>query len=100
MVSSAVPVTRVGAQPLIASPAHKWLTLLSVLKQAHDNKTAVVGFLRKTTITLDLGPYQPAKQLQTFRTNLDSITLHPGELHIVMAQLRTIGSYIENSGDR
>lgn len=100
MVSSAVPVNRVGAQPLIALPAHKWLTFLSVLKQAHDNKTAVVGFLRNTIITLDLGLCQPAKQLQTCRTNLNSIILHPGHLHIVMAQLRTIGSYIENSGER
>ena len=98
MVSSALPVTRVGSPHLIAAPAHEWSTMLTVLKQSQDIKTAVVGPSRKTVITLDLGLYQPAKQLQMSRTDLNNIILRPGELHIVMAQLRTIGSYIENSG--
>ena len=98
MVSSALPATRVGSPPLIAAPAHEWSTMLTVLKQSQDIKTAVVGPSRKTVITLDLGLYQPAKQLQMSRTDLNNIILRPGELHIVMAQLRTIGSYIENSG--
>ena len=29
---------------------------------------------------------------------MDQLVLCPGELHIVMAQLHTIGAYIENSG--
>ncbi|KXJ12360.1 hypothetical protein AC249_AIPGENE6741 [Exaiptasia diaphana] len=98
MAGSAVPVTRVGSPPLIPEPAHEWRTLLTVLKQAQNIKTAVVGPSRKTVISLDLGLYQPAKQLQMSRTDLNHIILRPGELHIVMAQLRTIGSYIENSG--
>ena len=98
MVSSALPVTRVGSPPLIAAPAHEWSTMLTVLKQSQDIKTAVVGPSRKTVITLDLGLYQPTKQLQMSRTDLNNIILRPGVLHIVMAQLRTIGSYIENSG--
>lgn len=32
------------------------------------------------------------------RQDLGHIILRPGELHIVMAQLRTIGAFIENSG--
>ena len=28
-----MPVTRVGALPLVAAPAHEWNTLLTVLKQ-------------------------------------------------------------------
>ena len=32
------------------------------------------------------------------RNDLENVILRPGELHIVMAVLRTIGSYIENSG--
>ena len=32
------------------------------------------------------------------RHDLNNIILRPGELHIVMAQLKTIGAYIENSG--
>ena len=32
------------------------------------------------------------------RDDLSNIILRPGELHIVMAQLKAIGAYIENSG--
>ena len=58
----------------------------------------VMGPDRKTVITLDLGLYKPAKQLQMARKDMDHLVLRPGELHSVMAQLRCIGAYIENSG--
>ncbi|CAH3182528.1 unnamed protein product [Porites lobata] len=66
-MSSSMPLTRVGTPPLIAAPAHEWQTLLTILMQAQNIKTKVVGQNRRT-------------------------------LHIVMAQLRTIGAFIENSG--
>lgn len=90
--------TRVGTPPLIAAPAHEWQTLLTVLMQAQDIKTKVIGLERKTVISLDLGLYQPAKKLQCTRQDLQHLILRPGELHIVMAQLRAIGAFIENSG--
>ena len=68
---------------------HCWHTLLSV---------RVVGPGRKTVISLDLGLYLPAKRLQMARCELKNILLRPGELHVVMAMLRTIGSYIDSSG--
>ena len=40
----------------------------------------------------------PAKKLQMSRGDLNNNILRPGELHVVMAQLKTIGAYIENSG--
>ena len=49
-------------------------------------------------ISLDMGLYQPAKKLQMARNDLNHLILRPGELHIVMAQLRTLGSFIEGSG--
>ena len=49
-------------------------------------------------ISLDMRLYQPAKKLQMTRQDLEHIILRPGELHIVMAQLRTIGAFIEDSG--
>ena len=91
-------LTRVGNPPLIAAPAHEWQTLLTILMQAQDIKTTVVGQNRRTVISLDMGLYQPAKKLQMTRQDLGHIILRPGELHIVMAQLRTIGAFIENSG--
>lgn len=58
----------------------------------------MVGPEHKTVITLDLGLYRPAKQLQMHRNDLDHIILRPGELHMVMALLRAIGSFVEGSG--
>ena len=65
--------------------------------QAHGINAKVVGPDRKTVITLDMGLYKHAKQLQMARSNMNHLVVRPGELHIVMAQLRTIGAYIENS---
>ena len=45
-----------------------------------------------------MGLYQPAKKLQMARQDLRNIILRPGELPIVMADLRTIGAFIDNSG--
>lgn len=45
-----------------------------------------------------MGLYLPAKKLQMARGDLRNIIVRPGELHIVMAALKTIGGYIENSG--
>ena len=42
--------------------------------------------------------YIEAKRLQTSRNDMNDIILRPGELHIVMAMLRSIGKYIEDSG--
>ena len=45
-----------------------------------------------------MGLYQPAKKLQMTRQDLGHIIHRSGELHIVIAQFRTIGAFIENSG--
>ena len=98
LVNEALPVTRVGAPPLLAHPAHEWSTLLTVLMHAQNISVSVVGPGRKTVISLDLGLYLPTKRLQMARCELKNILLRPGELHVVMAMLRTIGSYIDSSG--
>ena len=97
-LTDVIPVTRAGIPPLIAAPAHEWNTLLTVLMYAQTISTQVVGSERKTVISLDMGLYLPAKKLQMARNDLDHIILRPGELHICMAMLRTIGAYVENSG--
>ena len=45
-----------------------------------------------------MGLYQPAKNLQMARNDLNHILLRPGELHIVPTDEKTIGVYIEGSG--
>ena len=49
-------------------------------------------------ITLDMGLYQPAKKLQMARNDVHNLILRPGELHILITVLRTIGCYVEESG--
>ena len=98
LVSMPMPLTCVNTPPLIAAPAHEWPTLLTILKQAQGISAGVVGSQRKTVVTLDMGLYKPAKQLQMARNDCSHLILRPGELHTVMAQLRTIGSYMDNSG--
>ena len=91
-------VTKVGTPPLLAAPVHEWPTLLTILMQAQNITARVVGPGRKTVISLDMGLYQPAKKLQMARNDLQNLILRPGELHIIMAQLRTIGAFIEDGG--
>ena len=94
LISSPTHVTKVGALPLIAAPAHEWPTLLTILMQEQHITTKVVDPDRKTVISLNMGLYQPAKKLQMSRQDLQHLILRAGELHIVMAELRTIGAFI------
>ena len=45
-----------------------------------------------------MGLYQQAKKVQMGRKDLEHLILRPGELHILMAQLWTIGGFIKDSG--
>ena len=65
--------------------------------QAQNISVKVVGPTRKTVVSLDMGLYHLAKKLQMARQDLRNIILRPGELYIVMADLRTIGAFIDNS---
>ena len=50
-------------------------------------------------VSLDIRLNLPdVKKLQMARNDLDHLILRPGELHLVIAVLRTIGAYIEGSG--
>lgn len=98
ITSLKLPATLLVKPPLIAAPAHKFQTLLTVLKQAQGINVRIMGPRSKTVISLDLGLYKPAKQLQMSRQDLKDTIIRPGELHILMAQLRTIGVVINGSG--
>ena len=75
LISSPTHVTKVGAPPLIAAPAHEWPTLLTILMQAQNITTRVVGTDRKTAISLDMGLNQPAKKPQMARQDLHHLIL-------------------------
>ena len=91
-------MTRVGWLPLIASPAHEFQTLLTVLKQAQGISVFVMDVSRKIVISMNLGLCHPAKQLQMSWNDLNSIIIRVGELHVEMALHWTLDSYVEDSG--
>ena len=62
--SSMLPLTTVTMMPSLAAPAHEWSTMLTVLKQAQNITTVVLGESHKTVITFDLQLYEKAVKLQ------------------------------------
>ena len=99
VLNEPLPVARIATPPLIAAPAHGYSTIMTVLKQAQKINTILVGETHKTVVSLDMGLYKPAqKLLMEKRNEIKNIVLRPGELHIVIAMLRTIGCFIDNSG--
>jgi hypothetical protein len=86
LIHDPLHTTRSATPPLIGFPAHEWSTLLTVLKQAQDISTIVVGADRKTVVTLDLGLYQPAKKLQMDHL-MDHLILRPGTMIISTVRL-------------
>ena len=93
------PKTKYGPLPLLYAPAHEWSTLITVLKQAQHISCKTTGPNSKAVITLDMQLYEKAKKLQLYREDCkDKWVLRIGELHTVMAALRTLGTAIEGSG--
>lgn len=97
-ISNPMGVTKIGTPPLLAAPVHEWPTLLTILIQAQNITANVAGLGRITVFSLDMGLYQPAKKLQMARNDLQHLILGSRELHILMAQFRTIGAFIEDVG--
>lgn len=93
------PITRVSVLPLIpASPTDR-STQLTFMRQLENINTAVSGSGTKVVVTLDMGLYKPLKQLQMTNQEFQAKwLLKPGELHIIIAQLRSIGSFIQETG--
>ena len=85
--------------PLIPGPASSYSAIYTSLKLAQSITTHVAYGSTKTIITLDLDLYERALQLRNSRDDLrDKFILRLGELHIVFAQCRAIGAFIENTG--
>ena len=73
--------------------------MLTVILQASQLKSLVTGEEHPTVITLEMALYKKAVQLLDSRDDLKRTVLpRLGELHTVMAALRTLGTSIENSG--
>ena len=70
LVSSAQPLTRVGDLPLLPDVVHEWSTMLTVMLQASQLNSLVVGQNHPTVITFDMALYEKAVQLLDARPNL------------------------------
>ncbi len=99
LLSTSQPVTQVGALPLLPEVAHNWSTLLTVMMQARKLKELAVGDDHPTIISFDLALYEKVVQLLDSSPDLQvQFVPRIGELHVVMASLRALGTSIENSG--
>ena len=81
-------------------PAHEWEHIIDISYAAQNISIIADGPERKTVISLDIRLYlEPAKKLQMAQNDLNHLILHPSELHIVMAMLRTIGACTDSGID-
>ena len=89
--------TTVAVFPILNMSPTDRSVQLTVIKQFQKVRELLHGKGKKTVITVDLGLYRPMQQLQMSRNDMETV-LMPGDLHIIMAQLRAIGTFIELSG--
>ena len=95
LISDAMPLAHTGTPQLIPAPAQEWSTLLTVLKQTQWINTVLVGINRNTVLNFDMDLYKPGKQLEKYCEDLQvQFIFQLGELHAVMAMLRTNGQTV------
>ena len=90
-------VTTAALLPRLKTPPTDWTTLYSALKIVQGISIKISPD-KKSVVTLDLQLYIKCIQLSSRKDIADNFVFRMGELHIVFAMLRAIGSYIENSG--
>jgi hypothetical protein len=99
LLSESKPLTQVGALPLLPEVAHEWSTLLTVIMQASQLRKLPVGEDHPTVISFDMAFYEKVVKLLDDRPDLKrTVVPRLGELHVVMAALRALGTSMENSG--
>ena len=99
LMSTSKSVTQVGALPLLPEVAHEWSTLITVIEQTSQLRRLAVGETHPTVISFDMALYEKVVQLIDSRPDLKrTVVPRLGELHVVMAALRALGVFIENSG--
>ena len=83
--------------PLIAGPADNYNAIYTGFKLAQNVTTHICD--EKTITALDLDLYERTLKLRNSSPDLmKNFVLRLGELHIVFAQCRAIGRYLENTG--
>lgn len=99
LISQPKPISRVAVLPLLDASSSDLSTQLTFMKKFEELKEILKAPGKKVVVTLDMALYKSVKHLEMARSDCQNKWfLKPGELHIVIAQLRTIGSYIQNTG--
>ena len=89
----------VATMRLIPGPASSFTAIYTAMNRAQHINNWCRGVIGKTIISLDLDLYEKVYLLVNSRDDLrDRYILRLGELHIVFAMIRAIGTYIEGSG--
>lgn len=70
LLSESLPLTQVGALPLLPEVAHEWSTLLTVIMQANQLRKLAVGEDHPTVITFDMALYEKVVKLLDARPDL------------------------------
>ena len=92
-------LTNIFNNPLINGSAHGYSAILTGITMANDITSYLRGHGSKSNISLDLDLYETVYLLVNTREDLrNKYVICLGELHIVFADLRAIGTFIECSG--
>ena len=98
VLNEAKKETRVCVLPLIETSPTNTSIQLTFMKKL-EKITSYVTPQAKTVVSLDLGLYKPVLKLAMANKELSkNWVLRPGELHIIMAMLRAIGSFLDGTG--
>ena len=85
--------------PFIPGPAKDYSAIYTALMLSQGISVHAVGDGERTIVTMDLDLYERAYLLIHSRDDLrEKFVLRLGELHVIFAQLRAIGTYIDQSG--
>lgn len=92
-------VSRVSLLPVIPEPPTNSSVQLTVMRQLEKLNESMNKTTIKVVVTADMAIYKPLKQLEMAKEDCKGKwILKPGELHIIIAQLRTIGEFVCGSG--
>ena len=92
-------ITNVFTIPLIPGPASSYSTIYTALMKAQGITTWTCSTSSRTIVSLDLDLCEKVHQLVNTNDTLRvQFILCLGELHIVFAQIRAIGNFLNSSG--
>ena len=99
LISETKSLSNVSTLPLFAASPTDQSVQLTLMNQLEKINSFILGPGKKVVVTLDIALYKPVKQLEMAQEDYQrKWLLKPGELHIFIAMLPTIGDFIQNSG--